>query len=205
MTHPFRIVVWIVGIVCVLGLVYYIYAHVSVPSQQQGATTTQSLPDDLMPASGFDSATASSTSVVINDAPRTAPEGMLEYRNPTYHVSLFYPANLTVKTYDEGKGASTITFQNVATAQGFQMFIVPYAAAQISKARFMQDEPSGVMQSPLNVAIGGAPATSFYSTNALLGDTAEIWFIYGGYLYEVTAPKSEAAWFSGIMNTWQFI
>jgi hypothetical protein len=82
---------------------------------------------------------------------------------------------------------------------------VSYAATQVSTQRFKQDDPSGVMQSPKNITIDGAVATSFFSTNATLGDTAEIWFLHGGYLFEVTAPKSEADWFSQIMTTWQFL
>jgi len=137
--------------------------------------------------------------------PRTAPAGTAEYRNTTYRFSLFYPDTLSVKEFDEGGGASTITFQNVSTVQGFQIFVVPYSAPQVSTARFKEDEPSGVMQQPLDVTIGGVFATSFYSTDANLGDTAEIWFIHGGYLFEVTAPKSLAPWFSQIMQTWEFI
>ena len=60
-------------------------------------------------------------------------------------------------------------------------------------------------QGARDVTIDGATATSFYSTNALLGETAEVWFIRGGYLFEVTSPKSEAAWLSQIMSTWQFL
>jgi hypothetical protein len=202
MSASLRVCLWIVGVAGVLSLAYFVYRHISVPAPIPGAAVTQS--DDEIPASGFAVGGIVDTSVV-NSAPRQAPVGTKEYRNETYHISLFYPDNLSVKEFDEGKGAATITFQNVATAQGFQMFVVPYTSAQISRARFMQDEPSGVMQSPMNVKIGGVPATSFYGANTFLGETAEIWFLRAGYLYEVTAPKSEAAWFSQIMNTWQFI
>jgi len=39
----------------------------------------------------------------------------------------------------------------------------------------------------------------------VLGDTAEIWFVSGGYLYEVTTLKPLAGWLSQIMGTWQFL
>jgi hypothetical protein len=148
---------------------------------------------------------AAATTTDASAAARTPPSGQLEYRNEQYKFALFYPNNLAVKTYDEGDGASTIIFQNAATVQGFQIFIVPYAGAQVSQERFMQDEPSGVRQSPKDITIDGATGTSFYSANAALGETAEVWFIHNGYLFEVTTLKPLAGWLSQSMATWQFI
>jgi hypothetical protein len=136
---------------------------------------------------------------------RAAPAGQRELYDERYRFSLFHPGNLSIKSYDEGGGATTIALQDVKAGEGFQVFIVPYKEAQVSEARFRRDAPSGVRNNPKDVTIGGATATSFYSANAMLGDTAEIWFIHGGYLFEVTAPKSQAAWLSEIMQTWQFI
>ena len=157
------------------------------------------------PAPGFAAASSTEASTGPLKPPRTPPAGQKELYNEQYRFALFYPDALSMKAYDEGGGASTIALQNVARAEGLQIFIVPYKEAQVSGARFRRDVPSGVMREPLDVSIDGATATSFYSTNAMLGDTAEIWFIHGGYLFEVTAPKSEAAWLSEIMQTWQFI
>lgn len=136
---------------------------------------------------------------------RSVPEGSREYRNDTYHVSLFYPQELSVAERAESGGAMTITFQNEKEVKGFQVFIVPYAEPQVSEARFRQDEPSGVRTNVRNATIDGATAAAFYSTNAALGDTAEIWFVHGGYLYEVTTLKPLDTWLSGIMQTWKFI
>ena len=136
---------------------------------------------------------------------RVPPAGYLEYRNTQYRFALFYPQDLSVKEYDEGSGAMTISFQDVATAQGFQIFVEPYGLPQVTQAQFKKDEPSGVMQGAKNTAIDGATATSFYSTNPALGDTAEVWFIKGNYLFEVTTLKPLASWLSDIMKTWQFI
>jgi hypothetical protein len=137
--------------------------------------------------------------------PRQAPAGYQEYRDEQYRFALFYPSNLSVKTYDEGGGAMTIIFQDIKTVQGFQVYVVPYEASQVSDAQFKRDEPSGVRKNPQNATIDGAAATSFYSTNLTLGETAEVWFVRGGYLFEVTTLKSLDTWLAGIMQTWQFI
>ena len=134
-----------------------------------------------------------------------APSGDANiYTDTHYGFSLQMPQGLSAERYDEGGGASTFTFQNVGAGQGFQIFIVPYSGAQISDARFKEDEPSGVRTGAQNISIGGVPAVSFYSTNLALGDTAEIWFIRSGYLYEVTTLKPLAGWLSQIMQSWKF-
>ena len=135
---------------------------------------------------------------------REAPPGNIEYYNPQLDFSLFYPNNLTVKVSHDG-GATTLRFEDIQTVQGFQIFIVPYTASQVTQTRFLQDEPSGVRNSPKDITIDGATAMSFYGSDIRLGETAEIWFIHGGYLYEVTALKKDAAWLASIMRTWEFL
>ena len=44
----------------------------------------------------------------------------------------------------------------------------------------------------------------FFSKNGLMGDTREVWFTHGGYLYEVTTYKELDPWLSGIMASWKF-
>ena len=110
-----------------------------------------------------------------------------------------------MQAFDEGSGASTIIFQDVTSAQGFQIFIVPYSTPQVSIERFKMDQPSGVMQEPHDLNIDGAFATMFVGKDQLLGPTREVWFIHGGYLFEVTAPHSLDEWLGTIMLTWRFI
>lgn len=137
--------------------------------------------------------------------PRTPPSGFEEYRNTTYRFSLFYPSGMEVTEFDEGGGASTITFQNTGEVKGFQIFIVPYGAPQVSAERFHKDVPSGVREQSTNLTIDGAVADMFFSKNITLGDTREVWFIKNGYLFEVTTLKSLDAWLTGIIQTWKFI
>ena len=136
---------------------------------------------------------------------REVPAGFKEYVNARYHFSLLYPQDLEMSFTDEGAGAGTITFQNVAAAQGFQIFVVPYNGNRISEQRFHTDEPSGVRDNDVHIEIDGAGAEAFYSRNAALGDTAEIWYMHDGLLYEVTTLKSLDTWLSNIMGSWKFI
>jgi hypothetical protein len=137
------------------------------------------------------------------DAPVGA--GAKRYYNQPHHFALEYPESLEASEYP-GQGSSlTVAFRDPATGKGFQVFAVPYGSPRITDERFKLDEPSGVMDSPQNITIDGAPATKFFSVNAAMGDVREIWFINGGLLYEVTAPKALDDWLFGIMQSWQFI
>ena len=148
---------------------------------------------------------ATSSVAASPSAPRQAPAGFKEYRNVRYTFSLFYPGSLSVKEIDEGAGARTITFQNPSQGLGFQIFIVPYREAQVTDAQFKKDEPSGVHTNVQNGLVAGATAAAFDGSDAVLGDTREVWFIHNGFLYEVTTMKSLDGWLSQILSTWQFI
>ena len=61
------------------------------------------------------------------------------------------------------------------------------------------------MQSPTDIIVDGTRATMFFGNNSIMGDTREVWFIHGGFLYEVTTYKEFDTWLAGIMQTWKFI
>ena len=136
--------------------------------------------------------------------PKVSPD-MLGYSNKAFNFGLLFPDNLRATEYKEQGDALTVSFQDPNTNEGFQVYVTPYNGKQIDTARFKLDEPSGVMKEPKDVFIGGAAATMFFSTNAVMGDTREVWFIRGGFLYEVTTYKELDTWLAEIMQTWKFI
>lgn len=136
---------------------------------------------------------------------RHIPEGWLEYRNEYYGFSLLYPEYLLVALRDEGSGAATITFQNEERQEGFQLFIVPYFEDGISEERFRQDVPSGVREELQNITVADATGAMFYSEDATLGATREVWFLYRQFLYEATAPRPLEPLLTEVIGTWQFI
>ena len=138
--------------------------------------------------------------------PRDAPEGWTEYRSDEYHFSLLYPTTLKETEHPEKGGGMTVTFEDIEpkTVSGFQIFILPFSSTQITDARFKEDVPSGVRIGLKNITVDGATGVSFYSTDRVLGATAEMWFTRGGYLYEATTFKELAPSLANILATWQF-
>jgi hypothetical protein len=149
-------------------------------------------------------ADTATTSAALSSGTMAQPAGTEAYMSNAYHFSLFYPDDLSVSEKELSGSSEVILFQDEADQQGFQIFVTPYAGEKITEQRFEMDEPSGVMEDPQNVTIDGAAATEFISSNSAMGASREIWFLHGGYLYEVTAPQSLDSWLLQIMETWQF-
>lgn len=152
-------------------------------------------------------AAAADSPPLSTSTPQTQPvsANTRRYENAAFHFSLVYPSELQVEEYAEQGGALTVTFQDPNSDEGFEVYVTPYAQSQVTQQRFDTDEPSGVMNSPTAIVIAGAPATMFFGNNTLMGDTREVWFIRGGFLYEVATYKNLDAWLSQIMSTWAFI
>lgn len=127
-----------------------------------------------------------------------------EYKNLLFGFSLTYPKYLRVKEYDDGTSASTITFEDEHGEKGFQIFIVPYSKDYIENEQLKKDLPSGLVLEPTDIMVDSIKATAFYSKNGTMGNTREIWFIYKGFLYEISTYKELGVWLAEIMRTWQF-
>ncbi len=136
--------------------------------------------------------------------PQPADNGMMEYRSDAYGFALTYPAELgAVTDHDESDGARTIVFEG--SDKAFQIYIRPYTSTTITREEFLQDNPSGVMNDPVDVLIDGVRATLFYGRVEGFGDTREVWFLHNGYLYEVITYKELDTWLAEIMKSWTFI
>lgn len=131
------------------------------------------------------------------------PAGWQLFENQQYGFSVYVPPGIKVMPFDEG-GAHTFSFENAETAEGFQVFVVPYSDTTISRERFLQDSPSGVMKEPVDITVGGGRATTFFGEHAILGETREVWILHGGLLFEVTSYKHLDAWLMKILDTWRF-
>lgn len=163
--------------------------------------------DDSNTASAFPA--GENTSMLQTITPtipsRAIAKGEKEYRNTKYGFALYYSDTLLVHEYDEGNGAMTVMLEDAAKTHGFDIFVVPYIQRQVNVARFKKDEPSGVMKDPTQIIIAHNPATMFFGYNDVMGDTREVWFIHGGYLFEVATYKAQDAKLSQVMSSWYFL
>jgi len=135
----------------------------------------------------------------------SAPVGAHTYVNEQYGFSLQYPDGLAVEDRAEAAGEHTTTFENADGSQSFQIFITPYTAKQIDKSRIDLDTHGSAEGTPVEIVLhNGTHALAFFSDDAILGRLREVWFLHGGYLYEVTTYDTLDSWLSGIMQTFTF-
>ena len=58
----------------------------------------------------------------------------------------------------------------------------------------MMDEPSGVRNDQTETSVDGAQALAFHGFDAVMGQTYEVGFIKGDFLYEVSYMQRARTW-----------
>lgn len=198
--NKYKTILSYTAVILILG--FGVYKYFTRPNISEIFSGNQSA-DSIFTNSGDVSVTGQN--IISGVLPvRTPPAGFKEYKSEAYKFSLFYPNSLSVKEYKESGGAQTITFSDDKEENSFQIFVLPFKESQVTEKRFKMDIPSGVIKEPVDVMIDNTRATAFFSTNAVMGDTREVWFIKNGFLYEVTTYKELDNWLAGIMQSWKF-
>ncbi len=173
------------ALVLIAGAALYLYKDSGVVAP--GTATNEPAPVTYQPPEGD-----------------SAPVGMRTYMNKKYGFSLRYPNELQVIERKEGADADSITFDNADGSRGFQIFIVKYGEPQITKSRIDLDTKKGGEGDPVEIVLPATRALMFFSRDPMFGRLREVWFIRGGYLYEVTTYAELEAWLSEILTTLKF-
>lgn len=130
------------------------------------------------------------------------------FSHPLYKFSFNYPAGFTTTILPSTEeGGETIVVQNTKQNAGFQIHLEPYDApdTDITKERLAQDIPEMVVKEPQEVLIGvsGQAGTGLAFIAADTG-TREVWFIFGGALFQLTAPIENDTLLQRVLGTWAF-
>jgi len=100
-----------------------------------------------------------------------------------------YPADIPPQERHERGHALTVAFQAKAGEEGFQIYVASIIGTKITEERSMMDEPSGVRNDQTETSVDGAQALAFHGFDAVMGQTYEVGFIKGDFLYEVSTYK----------------
>ena len=161
-------------------------------------------------ASAFTLGTTSTTSPQATFVAHVPSEKTLqeykEYRSNEYHFSIQYPSDIPPQESHDLGHTMTLDFQQGAGEKGFEIYVAPVSGNEITQEQFLRDEPSGVRQDPTTISVDGTQALAFHGFNAAIGQTYEVWFIHGPFLYEITTYKElETGFNNKILSTWRFI
>lgn len=130
------------------------------------------------------------------------------FRHSAYRFSFKYPEGFRANILpDAESGGETILVQDVSKNAGFQIHLEPYddPDTDITAERLARDIPEMIVKEPQEVQIGASgqagKGLAFIATDT---GTREVWFIFGGTLFQLTAPIENDALLQRVLGTWTF-
>lgn len=148
----------------------------------------------------------------LNDLDNSVSVGSAEvdlkkkYTNSKYGFSLNYPDSLSVVTSTEADSGEVLLFDGSGN-RGFQIFITRGGdIGDITPDLITNSIPDISIKNPQVAIIGGdLRALIFVSYDQIIGETREVWFSEGDFLYQITAYLDYDAELAQILSTWNFI
>ena len=185
-------ILFVIGFVLIAANIYFFvwpgggfWGRGSVPAEN-GAGAGENMVDGL----SLDDGTGNTTTPSLDRLDFNI------YTNNDFGFSFELPKEYSVTNFPEDEAGEVILVQGPAAKEGgkmsgFQIFITEFdEEGPITPARIRQDLPDAVIQSPQTALIGpdkNIEALIYWSDVPSLGRTREAWFVYGGYVYQVTA------------------
>lgn len=176
-----------------------------------------------IPADGIN-ATDSATDTPPNAASETAPlksgaapQAIAEiagyqytekYANSSYGFSFKHPQDFAVSELP-AEGGEVVLIQNTAKNIGVQILISPFDGGEIDiTADFIKAEiPDLKISQPQEVLVSlGRKGLAFMSDNEAFGGASrEVWFVFGGNLYQISTYAELDGFLQGLFGTWEFM
>lgn len=197
------------------GGAYLIYKQVAgslagVPAA--GTSSTGSAVSALLGAAPLTAADNKEPVVKSNAAPEAIAEiaeyqYTEEYTNSDYGFSFKHPKDFVVNSVPTEEGEA-ILVQNIAKNIGVQILISPFDGGEIDMTvDFIKAEiPDLKIIEPREVLLGpDRKGLAFMSDNEAFGGAArEVWFVFDGRFYQISAYAELDGFLRGLFGTWKF-
>jgi len=131
--------------------------------------------------------------------------GWSVYESFNYGFFFRHPPEMRTTEFSES-GGNLILLEGTGS-DSMQIFVMPWdeGGEVIAPARIREDLPELTLKNPQMIELmGGGRALIFESEALGVGATREVWIVYSGFLYQVSAPLQFDATLSQIMATWRF-
>lgn len=139
------------------------------------------------------------------DQPPVNAEGLPTYRDDAYGFTLSYPQGYTIGKFSQGEG-DTFVIQNTEGV-GMQLVVTPFDEnITLTAERIKQDLPDLPMRDIAQTKLPSEDisAVVFKSSGGGFGDSIELWFVYGGYLYQASTYLSQLTLLENVIGTLRF-
>jgi hypothetical protein len=130
-----------------------------------------------------------------------------EYRDSARGFSFRYPNHLKATSFKDHVG-DTILVQSAEKAQGFQITISPWdePGAILTADMIQRDIPDLAVTNPQDLLLGeSGKGVAFLSDNENFGgNSREVWFVFGGNLYQISTYARLDPLLQAVLSTWKF-
>ena len=125
--------------------------------------------------------------------------------NEKPNFSFQKPKGFTVGEVDEGEGSKSIIVQNKNTGLGFQIFTSPFDEdiPVLTEDRIKQDLPALIIDKPQKIQVSGSEGLAFVSQNQSFGKSREVWFVYNGFLYQMSTYIESELLLQKVLETFE--
>jgi hypothetical protein len=132
------------------------------------------------------------------------PAGYKRYSHPVLNFSFIYPEGYTASAFNDDVG-NTVLVQR-SDEHGVQMFMMPFDEdiTVLTEERIRQDVPDVVMKNKREIILGDSKGL-YFQTESGLGIMHEVWFVYKGNLYQVTAPDASQELLQTVLTSFQIL
>ncbi|MBU1102571.1 hypothetical protein KJ853_02860 [Patescibacteria group bacterium] len=127
------------------------------------------------------------------------------YIHAGYGFSFDYPADWSVDIFKDDVGDVAV-IQNAET--GILIYVYPFdEPGPITKERILRDVPDMTIENGRQIKIGEAGVIDvliFDSDEREMGPSKEMWFVHGGFLYQISAAEGSGEALNKIIESWKF-
>lgn len=145
---------------------------------------------------------------ILSGESAVSPYGPLlkRYEEGTFGFSFNYPEEYEVTVFEEPVGGATFVVQD-KKSDGFQVIVSPFdePLTALTEERVRRDIPDLTIEAVQPVLLGDAgQGIAFVSDNdAFGGASREVWFVFDGYLFQISTYLKNDPLLQAVLGTWE--
>jgi hypothetical protein len=130
----------------------------------------------------------------------------ISYISGDMDYSFTLPSDFTFSTLSNDDGSETALFVGSTATRNFQIYVSVYESNEpVTPQAILRDIPDLLVEKSETIAIDGAQGVTFISGSKESElRTREVWFSYGGKLYQISTYKEFDDQMVDILSTWKW-
>ena len=118
----------------------------------------------------------------------------------------FNAKGLQVTPFAESESTQVVLINDPQEKREAQIFIAPFdEEGPLTRERILKDLPQAMVDNRKNIIFGSnIPALLFWGKDSSGEKTREVWFAYGGNLYQISTIAENDLWLGKLLESWSF-